>query len=149
MRALTPWRPFHGLTDLHRDIDEWFTRFFGEEPGQWPAAASTTSPAIDMFVRDGELVVRADLPGIDPKAVELSIEGRRLAIRGERRLVEERGAEDYLHREVVYGSFERSVTLPEGADVDTVKATYHEGVLEVTMKAPTKMATRKVPITVH
>jgi HSP20 family protein len=149
MRALTPWQPLGELGDFHRDIDEWFTRFFGEEPRLWPAAAWTTSPAIDMFVRDGELVIHADLPGIDPKAVELSIEGRRLVIRGERRLAEERAAEDYLHREVVYGRFERSVTLPEDADAESVKATCKDGVLEVTMKAPTDMATRKVPITTH
>ncbi len=149
MRALTPWRPLGELTDFHRDIDEWFARFFGEEPRLWPAAAWNTSPALDMYARDGELVVRVDLPGIDPKAVELSIERRRLVIRGERRLAEERSAGDYLHREVVYGRFERSVMLPEGVDADSVKATYHEGVLEVTMKAPTETATRKVPITVH
>jgi len=93
--------------------------------------------------------VRADLPGIDPKKVELAIEGNRLVMRGEREEKEERKETDYLYREVAYGRFERAIDLPEGVDADTIKATYHDGVLEVTMKAPKGMVAKKVPITVH
>ena len=93
--------------------------------------------------------MRADLPGIDPKNVELAVEGHRLAIRGERRSKEEREEKDYVYREVGYGRFERYVDLPEGVDPEGIKATYHDGVLEVTMKAPKEMVAKKVPITVH
>ena len=148
MRALAPWKPFRELTTLHKDIDDLFTRFFGEEEWQ-PLKWTTTMPAIESFVRKGELVVRADLPGIDPKNVELAVEGHRLAIRGERRLKEEREEKDYVYREVGYGRFERYVDLPEGVDPEGIKATYHDGVLEVTMKAPKEMVVKKVPITVH
>src|SRR5437899_1790216 len=104
MRAPAPWRPFRELSTLHRDIDEMFTRFFGDEPwfttSGWP---TLTLPAIESFTRNDELVVRADLPGIDPKKVELSVEGHRLVMRGERDAKEERTDKDYLYREVTYG----------------------------------------------
>jgi HSP20 family protein len=150
MRALTPWRPFRELSTLHDDLDQFFTRFFGEEewlPTTWRTRFGP--PAIESFVRNGELVVRADLPGIDPKEVELAVEGHRLIMRGERKAKEERTEKDYRYREVEYGRFERAVDLPEGVDADTIKATYHEGILEVTMKAPKEMVAKKVPITVH
>ncbi len=149
MRALAPWRPFRELSLLHEDMGDLFSRFFGEEEWLPMVPWRLATPAIESFVRDGELVVRADLPGIDPKEVEVAIEGDRLVVRGERHVKEERKEKDYLHREVAYGRFERAIDLPEGLDRDSIKATYHDGVLEITMKAPKELAVKKVPITVH
>lgn len=153
MRALAPWRPFRELSTLHRDIDEMFNRFFGTTEEEWlPSTWRSGFPAmptVESYVRNGELIVRADLPGIDPKEVELAVEGHRLMLRGERKAKEERKEKDYFYREVSYGRFERAVDLPEGVDTDTIKATYHDGVLEITMKAPKEMVAKKVPITVH
>jgi HSP20 family protein len=152
MRALTPWRPFRELSTLHHEIDDIFRNFFAEEewlPTPWRSPAFSTLPMAESFVRDGELVIRADLPGIDPKEVELAVEGHRLMIRGERKAKEERKEKDYFYREVAYGRFERALDLPEGVDTDSIKATYHDGVLEITMKAPKEMAAKKVPIMVH
>jgi len=149
MRALMPWRPFRELTTLHKDFDDLLGRFFGDEEGmptRWP---EMTLPKIESFRRDDELVVRADLPGVDPKKVELAIERDHLVIRGEREAKEERKEKDYHYREVSYGRFERVIELPAGVDAESVKATYHDGVLEVTMKAPKDAAPKKVPITVH
>lgn len=149
MRALMPWRPFRELSTLHEEIDDLFARVFGEET-RWPMRPieGRLMPAVESFVKGGELVVRVDLPGIDPKHVELAIEGDRLHIKGEREEKTERKERDYLHREVSYGRFDRMVALPPGVEADTIKAAYHEGVLEVTMKAPKTMTSKKVPITV-
>jgi len=153
MRALAPWRPFRELSTLHRGIDDVFRNFFGTEeewlPTPWRSAAFSALPMVESYVREGELIVRADLPGIDPKEVELAVEGHRLMIRGERKAKEERKEKDYFYREVAYGRFERALDLPEGVDMDSIKATYHDGVLEIKMKAPKEMASKKVPITVH
>ena len=148
MRALAPWRPLRELSTLHRDLDEMFSRFFEDEewlPTTWRAAM----PAVESFARDGELVVRADLPGIDPKEVEVAVEGHRLTLRGERRAKQESKEKGYFYREVTYGRFERAVDLPEGVDTESIKATYHDGVLEISMKAPKETMAKKVPITVH
>jgi HSP20 family protein len=150
LRALTPWRPFAPLSTLHREIDDLFTRFFDEDEWLMPRAVERPfAPSIESFTRNGELVVRADLPGIDPKNVELMVEGDRLMIRGERRETKEEKGTEYFRREVAFGRFERTVALPPGVDPDSVKAAYHEGVLEVTMKAPKGLASKKVPISVH
>ena len=150
MRMLAPWRPATSMLPLHREIDDLFARFFGEE-GPWVVRPWETGmlPAVESFVRGDELVVRADLPGIDPKHVELAVEGDRLTIKGERKVMDEGKRGDEFYREVSYGRFERTIALPTGVDADSVKATYHDGVLEVTMKAPKGVAAKKVPITVH
>jgi HSP20 family protein len=150
MRMLAPWRPATSIFPLHRELDALFARFFGEGERRetWPWDTGLL-PAVESFVRGDELVVRADLPGIDPKHVELAVEGDRLTIKGERKMVDEGKRGDEFYREVSYGRFERTIALPTGVDADSVKAAYHDGVLEVTMKAPKGTATKKVPITVH
>jgi len=149
MRALKLWRPNRELSTWNNEIDSVFDRFFTEDPWLMRPLEENVVPAIESFVREENLVVRADLPGIDPKEVELEVDGNRLTIKGERKAVKEGKEGEPYYREVSYGRFERSVTLPDGVDADSVKATYHDGVLEVTMKAPKAMLPRKVPVTVH
>lgn len=150
MRALAPWRPFGELSTLHHEIDDLFSGLFGEEARRWMRPFEMgIAPAVESFLRGDELVVRADLPGIDPKQVELAVEGDRLTIKGERKKVEEEKRANELYREVSYGRFERMVALPAGVNPDTVKAAYHDGVLEITMKAPKGFVSKKVPISVH
>lgn len=151
MRMLAPWRRPTSLPTLHSEIDDLFARFFGEGERSWMMHPWETGlmPAVESFVRGDELVVRADLPGIDPKHVELAVEGDRLTIKGERKVMDEGKRGDEFYREVSYGRFERTIALPAGVDAESVKASYHDGVLEVTMKVPKEMATKRVPITVH
>lgn len=150
MKALTPWRPLGDLATLRDEVDSLFGRFFGEEdPWARSAYARAFTPAVETFMREGELVVRMDLPGIDPKEVELSVEGDRLTVRGERKENKERKDRDLHIQEVRYGRFERTLALPHGVDADSVKATYRDGVLEVAMKAPKELTPKKVPISVH
>jgi HSP20 family protein len=148
MKALTPWRPFGELSTLHHEIDDLFARFFGEGEERWMRPFDRFTPSVESFLRGDELVVRADLPGIDPKEVELALEGDYLTIKGERRVVDE-GRRGDGYREVSYGRFERTLRLPAGIAADSIKAAYHDGVLEVTMKAPKGLVSKKVPITVH
>ena len=148
MRALTTWRNPQ-LSGLHDEIDDLFERFFGTEflPRARAGNGGLFAPAIESFVRDDRLVVRVDLPGIDPKEVDLQVEGDRLTIRGERKTVNEERAQGY--REVTYGRFERTMQLPSGVNPDTVKATYQDGVLEITMDAPKTLKSKKVEIAAH
>ncbi len=150
MMALTPWRPLAPLSTLHDEIDDFFTRFF-EEESRWFGRSWTVplAPAVESFVRGDEYVVRADLPGVDPSDLEVSVEGDRLWIRGERKEVHEGNGSSRFYKEIRYGRFERNVALPSGVDPDTVRASYHNGVLEVTMKAPRELASKRVPITIH
>jgi HSP20 family protein len=98
------------------------------------------SPHVESYsTKDGELIVRFDLPGVDPKDVDVSLEGDTLTLTGERKSTHEGKA----YREMRYGRFERTLTVPEGVDPAKVQASYTNGVLEIRLPVPTS---RKVPI---
>lgn len=103
-------------------------------------------PALDVYEADGNLVVRADLPGMKPDDVKLELRDDMLVISGERKdeRSEQRG--DWRHRETSYGRFERAIRVPEGADPASCDATFNHGVLEVKMKLPEQPKPRSIPI---
>ena len=131
---------FRGFEGLHRDIDQLFDGVFGSRD---VAPVADWTPRVDTVVKDDALVVRADLPGVDPKEVDISLEGNILSVRGERKAEKE----DASYREVSYGRFERRVRVPNGTDPEKISAKYTNGVLEVSVPLP-KPVTRKVPVEV-
>lgn len=91
-------------------------------------------PATDVYAKDGDLIVRVELPGIDPREdVSVQVEGGELVVRGERKQREEVKEEAYYRMEASFGSFERRIPMPEGIDVDAIEAAYTDGVLTVTV----------------
>jgi HSP20 family protein len=146
--ALELWRPRTGaLRRPFSDVADMFGRFF-EDWGAWPRAGQARGwmPALDMFDRENELVLRADLPGLEQKDVEVRVESGVLTIRGERRAEEETKEDDYYCCERWAGSFARSVSLPPGVDVDNIEATFRNGVLEVHIPKSAQAAGRKIEI---
>ena len=102
---------------------------------------------VEEYREDGTLAVRADLPGIDPdKDVEVTIAGEMLHIQAERRKEEKQEGQGYLRREVRYGSFSRSLPLPEGVTEADIVATYKDGVLEIRIPEPKREEARKIAI---
>jgi HSP20 family protein len=142
MGALLPWRPFRELERMARRWDSPF-RLFEEFDDRFE---ENFVPAIESFVKDGNLVVRADVPGLEPKDIEVSVLGNVLTIKGERKSEKEVKKEEYLRREVSYGSFERRTTLPEGTASEQVKAAFKNGVLEITLPLAKAAVARKVAI---
>ena len=132
--------PFSFMKRFGEEMD----RLFGDfSPGRnWipPALAEVTganwAPQVEMFERDGELVVRADLPGLKKDDVKVEFTDDGLTIEGERRSEEEEKGEGYYRSERSYGKFFRRLPLPEGVKADNASATFRDGVLEVTMEAP-------------
>jgi HSP20 family protein len=153
MDALTPWRPLRELETIQRRMDDMFGRltrqFFGrgwqERPG---GDAEAWTPAIECHIENGNLIVKADLPGIDPKEVTISVLGNQLTIEGERKQGKKEDKE-YFYHELPYGKFSRRLTLPEGIDADKVKTSYQNGVLEITVPAPKQLISKKIPIEVQ
>ena len=141
--ALTRWAPFQGLFDMQRDMDLLTRRLWG--PGE---SRKTWVPAVDVFHREGDLVIRAELPGVDPeKDVEITLRDGLLTIRGERRH-EERTSENGISRfESARGSFERSVVLPQGVKEDGITAAYENGILEVVVPGMAELTGEKrIPV---
>jgi HSP20 family protein len=150
MKAVTPWRPMKELESLQQRMDHLFDRlserwFGGERPHNvW--GSEEWAPAIESHIHDGNLVVKADLPGVDPKEVTVSVVGNRLTIDGQRKHEEKKEEKDYFYQELSYGKFSRSMTVPDGVDADKVKATFKNGVLEVTMPVPKQLTAKKIQI---
>ncbi len=132
---VTRWHPF--ALGAHRDLDAVLDRFLGRRE---PDAGWT--PAMDAYARDGHYVFRVDLPGVDPKDLDIKVEGRLLTIKGERKAEEK----DHYYKETFHGNFERRVRLPNGIDTDKIEARYKNGVAEVWVPLPAKAVGRKVPI---
>ncbi|MBI5467808.1 MAG: Hsp20/alpha crystallin family protein [Deltaproteobacteria bacterium] len=149
MLELKKWEPFKDLSIVQREMDDMFRRFFGtfaplnflrkELKGEW-------YPVMDLYTKDNKFVVHADIPGVDPRDVDISVTGNLLTIKGERKSDIEEKKEGYMFHETSLGVFERTITLPEGVDTTNIHATYKNGVLEVTMPAKAEALPKKVKV---
>jgi len=143
-RVTKRWDPFEELRSMQHEMEGLFDRFLG---GEVPRERRTLwMPSVESYTKEGQLVFRAELPGVDVKDLDVSIADRELVIKGERKA--EKGAKDenYIYREIDYGSFERRFVLPEGIKTDELKAKFTSGILEITMPAPAISKARKIEI---
>ncbi len=138
MAVLVRWEPWRMARELEGDLDRLLGRGLGPwmgTPRQWILPLSEEgrwAPVCDVFARAGDLVVRMELPGIDPKSdVQVTVEDGVLCLSGERRQDAATKEAGYYRRESSYGAFERRITLPEGMKIGDVIASYDNGVLEV------------------
>lgn len=139
------WDPFADLRLMQHDMDRLFDRFLGGDV----AGERTTlwMPSVESYTtKDGQLVFKAELPGVDPKDLDVSISDRELVIKGERKSEKGTKEENYAFREISYGSFERRFVLPEGVKTDELKAKFANGILDITMPAPAVVKARKIEI---
>ena len=147
MRSLVTWNPSQELSNWHRDIDDLFRRFFpGDDEETNRTSMTGWLPATEAFERDGQYVIRADVPGVEPNQVEVSVLNDALTIKGERKHSNEVKEKDYHYTERAYGRFERSLALPKGIDPEKIAARFVNGVLEISMPLPQSATARKVPI---
>ena len=118
---------------------DWMAPFGGRSGlgrGAGEIGRNLWSPQLEVFERGGQLIVHADLPGMNREDVKVDVVDNMLVIQGERRQQREEDEEGYYRSERSYGSFHRSIPLPEGVNEDEIKATFRDGVLQVTMPAP-------------
>jgi HSP20 family protein len=138
------WDPFRELSTFRRDIDDLFRRSFGISGGE---AGEVFSPIMNAYVKGNEYCIEAEIPGVDKKDLDVSVEGNVLTLRGERKMSKETKEEDYYLKESQYGSFLRRLTLPEEVNTENIHASYDSGVLKITMPIEKKaIAGRKVEI---
>jgi len=148
MGFLEKWRPSKELDRFRGEFDDLLERFGFD--GDWfgPRKPVSTRPAIESCVEGGKFVVRTDLPGIDPKDIEIKVVGDVLTVKGSREEKQETKKADFFRREIRYGSFERAISLPAGIKADDLKATHRDGVLELTAPMPQEAAPKEVKIQV-
>lgn len=145
-------RSFEDLFDFRRDFDEIFNRMVSYQPWkhELPAVGKTWNfaPAVESYLdKDAKkYVCHVALPGVEPKDVQIHAQGNLLTIRGERKLTRSTKEVDLREEEIVYGAFERVLTLPEGVATDKLNAEYVNGVLEITAPVAAAALPRKIEI---
>jgi HSP20 family protein len=144
--AVRPFRPLRNLWDLREDMDRLWDGF-PAFPRFRRLAAEPIWPAVDVFDRDGSLVVKADIPGLEAKDIEVNVSEDGLTISGERTEEKEVKEKDFYRSERSYGRFMRQVPLPAGIDRDKADATFKEGVLEITFPLKEEAKQKKVEVT--
>jgi HSP20 family protein len=144
MSALSPFR---GLTTLQDQINRVFNEAFerrGEESN-----LTTWAPAVDIYETANELVVKGDLPEIDPKDLDIRVENNILTIRGERKFERNEQQGDYLRVERAYGTFSRSFALSNTVNPDAIKAEYQNGVLTLHIPKREEAKPRQIKVNVE
>ena len=150
--AIVRWQPFSTLA-AEREFDRLFRDSFTTFGGEREAEPSTRpwAPAVDIYETENSIVLKAELPGIDPKDVEVRVEDNTIYLKGERKFEKETKDENYHRVERSYGSFARSFSLPNSIDADKVVAEYKDGVLNLTLpkREEAKPKTIRINVTKH
>src|SRR5437016_2828015 len=150
LRSLVPSRdagalmsPGFGLFGLHREIDRLFNEF---AQGIGPNGQQNIVPSIEISETDKAIEISAEMPGLERKDVEISIEDDTLTIRGEKKVEENQKDKNVQHSERIYGMFMRVLQLPPGIDPSSVQAAMSNGVLKVTIPKPAKSMPKKIEV---
>jgi HSP20 family protein len=147
MNTITRWEPSRGVPTLQDQVNRLFEDTFSRNrPGQ--ADLATWAPAVDIYETETELVVKADLPDLQEKDIDVRVENNTLTIRGERKFEKEVAEENYLRVERAYGAFTRSFSLPNTVKTEGIRAEYRNGALTVRMAKREESKAKQVKINV-
>ena len=142
MRGMLPWT---GMANLKQELDRFFGPFGEPKLDEFPALGDWT-PSMDVSESNEALVIKAEVPGLDPNDIQISLQEQYLTIKGEKKLEKDEKDERYHRVERVHGSFARSVRLPVRVDASLVTASFKNGLLTVTLpKTPAAKGT-SIPI---
>ncbi|MBI2876004.1 MAG: Hsp20/alpha crystallin family protein, partial [Candidatus Tectomicrobia bacterium] len=131
--ALVRWDPFRELATLQERMSRLFEEGGFPLRGTAERAVRTWAPPVDIYETDKEVILKAELPGIDPQDFSVEVRDNTLILKGERKLEKEVKEENYHQIERYYGTFQRSFMLPSSVQQDQVKARYRDGILEITL----------------
>jgi len=132
-------------------VSRLFEEFFNDFPltSSFADARENWNPAVDILEKDGNLILRAELPGLTEKQIELKLEGNTLTLKGERKMDTEDNKNNYHRVESFYGSFLRTFRLPDTVDMDKISADYKNGVLTITMPQKPEVRPREIPVSTN
>ncbi len=142
-KYLSRWEPFRDLVSAWTDMDRFFNTYFGRYPeerdGFW-------TPAIDIEENNGNIMVRAEIPGMKKEDIKVLVRDNMLSVSGERKQEKETKNKTYHRIERCYGKFVRNITLPSEVDAAKIKATYKDGVLNVTLPKPESIKPKEIDV---
>src|SRR5437667_12006003 len=146
MRTLTRWEPFGATTSLQDQVNRLFSDVFERKRDE--SSLTAWAPSVDIYETELELVVKADLPEVDPQNLDIRVENNILTIRGERKFEKKVNEENYLRVERAYGSFARSFTLANTVNSEAIKADYQNGVLTLTIPKKEEAKPKQIKVNV-
>jgi HSP20 family protein len=145
--TIVRWEPLREFSALQNEMNRLFnTVFDAPTPGNGGATLRRWMPAMDLVETDQQFVLRADLPGLSEDDVKIEFEDGTLTVSGERKAEHESKSEGYYRVERAFGSFSRSLTLPQGIDPEAVSASFDRGVLEIRVPKPEEKKPRRIEI---
>jgi HSP20 family protein len=144
--AIVRWEPLRELTTLQNEMNRLFGTVFDAPASGNGGTLRRWMPAMDLIETTDHFVLRADLPGMSEEDVNIEVEDRVLTVSGERKVEHTDSKEGYFRVERAFGSFSRSLTLPEGVNPEAVSASFDRGVLEVEIPKPEQRKPRKISI---
>ena len=147
MATIAHLEPFRGLSALQGQFNRLFNETFRNQAEE--SALTTWAPAVDIYETPNELVVKADLPDVNEKDIDVRVENNLLTIRGERKFEKSVSEDNYLRVERTYGAFSRSFSLPNTVNAEAIGAEYKNGVLTVTLPKREESKPRQVKVTVN
>ena len=147
--AIIRWDPFRDMTTLRERMNRLFEDMAASRGEEKDLTTSSWAPAVDIYETENEVVLTAEIPGIEEKDIEIKVEDNTLSLRGERKFEKETKEENYHRIERSYGTFTRTFSLPNSIDADKVAANYKDGVLTLNMpkKEEAKPKTIKINVT--
>jgi HSP20 family protein len=146
MNELMAWKPFREVSRLRREMDRLWDDFFGPGRRALQPLVEEWVPAMDLSETADKVVVKAEVPGMEPKDIDISLSGDLLTIRGEKKSEREEKKENYHLVERSYGSFSRSVRLPAAVNADKIEARYEKGVLTITCPKKEKVKPKAIEV---
>ncbi len=144
--AIIRWDPCRDLITVREKMNHLFEEAVISRGEEKDLVSSSWTPTVDIFETENELVLSAEVPGINEKDIEIKIEDNTLTLRGERKFEKENKEENYHRIERAYGSFFRSFSLPLSINQDTIKAEHLNGVLKIVMPKKPELKPRQVKI---
>ena len=146
--SLVRYEPWSLLNQLHGEVDRMFNTRLGQngEDGDQLLSSSDWTPAVDIKEEDNRYIIHADVPGVDPKDIEINMEDGVLSIKGERHSETTDQREGYKRVERVRGSFFRRFSMPDTADADAVTAKSKDGVLEIVIPKQEKLQPKRIRV---
>ena len=146
---ISPWKPFRDLERMRREMDRLWDSFFEGRPSRKVEGVGEWLPSLDVSETKNDVVVKAELPGMDPKEIDISLADGILSIKGEKKQEKEEKEENYHLIERSYGSFVRSVRLPREVQSDKINASYKNGILKVTLPKSEEAKKKEIKIKVE
>jgi HSP20 family protein len=145
--AITRWDPFRDLSILQERMNRVFedAAVRGWKNDE-PSATTSWSPAVDIYETDSEIMVQAELPGVDRKDIALQLENNVLTLKGDRRFEKETNQENYHRIERSYGGFSRAFTIPTIVDEDKIRADYRDGILKIALPKKEQVKAKQIKI---